>query len=179
MYDFHYNHIKNKYNEKAKLLFTDTDSLCYYIYTNDIYKDMKKNIKLFDASDYPKEHKLYSEKNKKVLGKMKDETVGKLITEFVGLRAKLYAYKTLENKEIKKAKGVKKSVINQTINIDDYKKVLFNEETLYRKLNLVQSKNHTLYIPQVNKIALSRNNDKRYILENNINTLALGHYRIS
>src|ERR1044072_3408103 len=140
MYDFHYNHIKNKYNEKAKLLFTDTDSLCYYIYTNDIYKDMKKNIKLFDTSDYPKEHKLYSEKNKQVLGKMKDETAGKLITEFVGLRAKLYAYKTLENKEMKKAKGVKKSVINQAINIEDYKRALFENETVYRKINEYNTK---------------------------------------
>ena len=179
MYDFHYNHIKNKYNEKAKLLFTDTDSLCYYIQTKDIYKDMKKDKQLFDTSDYPKDHKLYSEKNKKVLGKMKDETAGKLITEFVGLRAKLYAFKTLENKEIKKAKGVKKSVINQAINIEDYKRALFENETVYRKMNTIQSKKHDVFTTQINKISLSSNDDKRYILENNINTLALGHYRIS
>ena len=63
MYDFNYNQIKDKYNVMAKLLFADTDSLCYYIQTKDVYKDMKKNKQLFDTSDYPKDHTLYSEKN--------------------------------------------------------------------------------------------------------------------
>ncbi|KAL7639182.1 UNVERIFIED_CONTAM: hypothetical protein RMT77_010716 [Armadillidium vulgare] len=110
---------------------------------------------------------------------MKDETAGKLITEFVGLRAKLYAFKTLENEEIIKAKGVKKQVIKQTINIEDYKKALLENEILYRKMNTIQSKKHNLYTKQINKIALSGNDNKRVILDNNINTLALGHYKFS
>ena len=90
MYKSHYDYIKEKY-PKAKLLFTDTDSLCYDIPTEDIYKDMEQDAHLFDTSDYPKEHFLHSTVNKKVLGKMKDETAGVPIEEFVGLRPKMYS----------------------------------------------------------------------------------------
>ena len=110
---------------------------------------------------------------------MKDETAGNPIKEFVGLRAKLYAFKTLENNEIKKAKGVKKSVINRAINVEDYKRALFENEIIYRKMNTIQSKKHNVYTTQINKISLSSNDDKRHVLDNKINTLALGHYRIS
>jgi hypothetical protein len=136
---------------------------------------MKKYIHLFDTSDYPKDHKLYSEKYKKVLGKMKDETSGNPIKEFVGLRAKLYAFKTIENEEIKKAKGVKKQVIKQTLNIEDYKRALFKNEIVYRKINTIQTNKHNVYTKQMNKIAINGNDNKRYILKNYINTLALGH----
>jgi len=76
MYDFHYNYMKTKYGQNAQLLFTNTDSLCYSIYTEDVYQDMIKDKHLFDTSEYDSEHPLYSTKNKKVLGKMKDETHG-------------------------------------------------------------------------------------------------------
>ena len=178
MYDFHYNHIKNKYHNKAQLLFTDTDSLCYHIVTEDIYKDMKKDKMLFDTSNYSKDHKLYSNENNKVIGKMKDETGGKPIVEFVGLRAKLYAYKTIDNIEEKKAKGIKKKVVEQTINLKDYKRCLFEGKLVHRTMNIIQSKNHKVYTKEINKIALCGKDDKRYIQENNINTLALGHYKI-
>ena len=91
MYSFHYYHMKQQYGEKAKLLFTDTDSLCYSIETNDVYKDMEKSLHLFDTCDYPSSHFLHSNANKKVLGKMKDETNGVPISEFVGLRSKMYS----------------------------------------------------------------------------------------
>ena len=178
MYDFHYNHIKNKYHNKAQLLFTDTDSLCYHIVTKDIYKDMKKDKMLFDTSNYSKDHKLYSNENNKVIGKMKDETGGKPIVEFVGLRAKLYTYKTIDNIEEKKAKGIKKKVVEQTINLEDYKRCLFEGKSANRTMNIIQSKNHKVYTKEINKIALCGKDDKRYIQENNINTLALGHYKI-
>jgi hypothetical protein len=139
---------------------------------------MKKYIHLFDTSDYPKDYKLYSEKYKKVLGKMKDETSENPIKEFVELRAKLYAFKTIENEEIKKAKGVKKQVIKQTLNIEDYKRALLENEIVYRKINTIQSNKHNVYTKQINKIAINGNDNKRYILENHINTLALGHYSI-
>ena len=90
MYDFHYNYIKKKYGDKAILLFTDTDSLCYIILTNDLYQDMKNDLYQFDTSDYKKDHFLYSSENKKVLGKMKDEVHGEIINEFIGLRSKMY-----------------------------------------------------------------------------------------
>lgn len=82
MYDFHYNHMMKKYDpEKAKLLFTDTDSLTYHIITEDLYQDMKQDQHLYDTSNYPKDHALYSTVNKKVIGKFKDETGGLPIIE--------------------------------------------------------------------------------------------------
>ena len=92
MFDFHYNYIKNKYGDKAELLFTDTDSLMYLIQTQDFYQDINKDIKKkFDTSDYPEYHPsgIKIGVNKKVIGKLKDEAAGKQITHFVGLRPKL------------------------------------------------------------------------------------------
>lgn len=178
MYDFHYNFIKTKYKDKAKLLFTDTDSLCYSIQTRDLYKDLNKQRDLFDTSNYPKEHFLYSDQNKKVLGKFKDETNGVPITEFVGLRSKLYAYKTLDCNIQKRAKGIGKSVVDKEINLEDYKRALFKEEVIHRKMNIIQSKNHKVYTTQINKVALCGKDDKRCIMKDMVNTLALGHYKI-
>ena len=108
MYDFHYNYIKTKYGNKAKLLFTDTDSLAYEIKTKDFYKDINPDIeKRFDTSDYPINHPSGIETglNSKVLGMFKDEAGGKQIFEFVGLTAKLYSYKMLDGSEENKCKG--------------------------------------------------------------------------
>ena len=113
MYDFHYNYIKQKYGDKAKLLFTDTDSLMYEIQKDDFYKDIGADIKhRFDTSDYAPNHPsgIPSGFNKKVFGMFRDEAGGKVIDEFVGLRAKLYLYKMFEGEKSKKCKGVKKSV---------------------------------------------------------------------
>ena len=118
MYDFHYNYIKEKYGDKAKLLFTDTDSLMYEIQTEDFYKDISEDVKRrFDTSDYPPNHPsgIPSGFNKKVLDMFKDEAGGK-----VGLRAKLYSYKMFEGEESKKCKGVKKSVVKKSIPHEDY-----------------------------------------------------------
>ena len=108
MYDFHYNYIKTKYGDNAKLLFTDTDSLAYEIRTKDFYKDINPDIEeKFDTSDYPTNHPsgIKTGLNSKVLGMFKDEAGGKQIVEFVGLRAKLYSYKMLDGSEDKKCKG--------------------------------------------------------------------------
>ena len=83
MYKFHYEYIKNKFD--AKLLFTDTDSLVYEIKTEDAYEDFYSDKDLFDFSDYPVNSKYFDPTNKKVIGKMKDEFKGKIISEFVGL----------------------------------------------------------------------------------------------
>ena len=91
MYDFFYNHLKKQYGEKCELLYTDTDSLLLKIETEDVYKDIKANESFYDTSDYPKEHPLHSTVNKKVLGKMKDECAGTPISEYVGLRSKMYS----------------------------------------------------------------------------------------
>ena len=113
MYDFHYNYIKKKYGEKAKLLFTGTDSLAYEIQTEDFYKDISEDVEAkFDTSNYAKSHPsgIPVGVNKKVIGMFKDECGGKIMHEFVGLRAKLYSYKMYEGDETKKCKGVKSSV---------------------------------------------------------------------
>ena len=181
MYDFHYNYIKQKYGDKAKLLLTDTDSLMYEIQTEDFYKDIIRDLKdRFDTSGYPPDHPsgIPSGFNKKVLGMFKDEVNGNVIDEFVGLRAKLYSYKMFEGEESKKCKGIKKSVVKKSITHEDYKKCLLTGEKQLRKQNIIRSYKHEVYTEEVNKIALSANDDKRYILEDGINTFALGHYKI-
>ena len=90
MYDFHYNQILPKYCQNAKLLFTDTDSLCYQITTSDLYNDMNENLDMYDTSNFSKTHPLYSSTNNKVLCKFKSETAETTPLEFLGLRAKMY-----------------------------------------------------------------------------------------
>lgn len=107
MYDFHYNIMKKKYGDKIILCYMDTDSFIYHIKTNNCYEDMKEMINEFDTSDFKKKNKYKIPlMNKKVIGKMKDENSGKVMTEFVSLKSKMYATK-VENKENKKAKGIK------------------------------------------------------------------------
>ena len=181
MYDFHYNYIKPKYGNKAKLLFTDTDSLMYEIETEDFYKDISEDVKnRFDTSDYPENHPsgIPTGINKKVLGMFKDEAGGKTIKEFVGLRAKLYSFKMDEGGESKKCKGVKKQVVESSISHEDYKTCLTTGKEQLRKQNILRSYNHEAYTEEVNKIALSAQDDKRYILSDGIHTLAWGHYKI-
>ena len=120
MYDFHYNCIKTKYGDKAKLLFNDTDSLAYEIRTKDFYKYINPDIeKRFNTSDYPSNHPsgIKTGLNSKVLGMFKDEAGGKQIVEFVGLRAKLHTYKILDGSEDKKCKGVTKNVTKKEYSI--------------------------------------------------------------
>ena len=181
MYDFHYNYIKQKYGDKAKLLFTDTDSLMYEIKTEDFYKDISEDVKdRSDTSYYPPNHPsgIPSGFNKTVLGMFKDEVNGKVIDEFVGLRAKLYSFIMFEVEETKKCKGIKKSVVKKSITHDDYKKCLFTGDVQLREMSVIRSYKHVVYTEVVNKIALCSRDDKRYIQEGQTDTLALGHYKI-
>ena len=179
MYEFHYEYVKQKYGNKAKLLFTDTDSLMYEIETEDFYKDISPDVQtMFDTSNYPKEHPSGIETgvNKKVIGKFKDEVGGKIITRFVGLRAKNYTF-LLGNEEHKKCKGIKKCVAKNSISFEDYEACLFKNIKQFRKMNVFRSRLHDVYSEEVNKIALSANDDKRIILKDGIHTLAHGHFR--
>ena len=181
MYDFHYNYIKSKYGEKAKLLFTDTDSLMYEIQTEDFYKDISGDVKnRFDTSDYPENHPsgIPTGINKKMLGMMKDEAGGKIIKEFVGLCAKLYSFIMDDGEENKKCKGIKKQVVESSITHEDYKTCLTTGKEILRKQYILRSYNHEVYTEEVNKIALSALDDKRYILNDGVHTLAWGHYKI-
>ena len=181
MFDFHYKYIKPKYGKQAKLLFTDTDSFLYEIQTEDFYKDISGDVKdRFDTSDYPEGHPsgIPTGINKKVLGMFKDEVAGKVIKEFVGLRAKLYSYKMDEGKENKRCKGIKKAVVEKSIRHEDYKTCLETGKEQLRRQNIIRSYEHTLYTEEVNKIALSAADDKRYLLKDTYDTLAWGHHRI-
>ena len=178
MYDFHYNYIKTKYGDKTKLLFTDTDSLAYEIKTKYFYKDVNPDIeKRFDTSDYQTNHPsgIKTGLNSKVLGVFKDEAGGKQIVEFVGLRAKLYSYKMINGSEDKKGKGVTKNVTKRNIQFDDYREYLFSRKEQHRKMNVTRSHCHAFYTEEINKIALSSDDDKRVIMADGIQTLAYGH----
>ena len=109
---------------------------------------------------------------------MKDEMGDDVMTKFVGLRPKTYSYKALSNEEVKKCKGVPKCVCDNDIRFDDYKKCLEDGKNIYRKHQAIRNEDHTINTVEINKIALSANDDKRFICEDGINTLALGHYKI-
>ena len=179
MYDFHYKYIKEKYGQKAKLLFTDTDSLTYEIEAKDVYKDFFKDKDKFDNSDYPEYSPFFYKENKKVIGKFKDEAAGIPIIEFVGLRSKMYSYIKDNQKGGKTAKGIKKNVIKNNIIHDDYKETLFNNKQMYHKMKTIRSENHQLGSYELNKVSLSCFDDKRYIHNNGIDSYAYGHNKIS
>lgn len=176
MYEFHYGHMKEKYKDSLKLLYTDTDSFIYDIETEDVYKDMLDDIDLFDTSDYPQDNTYNIPLiNKKVIGKMKDETKGKAMSEFIGLRSKMYTYK-VGGETTKKLKGVKRVAIETKIDFEDYQKCLFQNNELLVKMNCIRSKKHNLYSIAINKLALSPYDQKRHVFEDKISTVAFGHY---
>ena len=175
MYDFHYGYIKTKYGDNAQLCFTDTDSLLYDVKTADIYQDMAEDADKFDTSDYPTDHFLHSLANKKVIGKMKDETASVPIKEFVGLRSKMYSMTYGGGVEKKTAKGIKKSTIRQSLRHAMYKDALFQEMVTQATMRVIRSISHQLYSMVCNKKALSPFDDKRYILEDKFTTRAHGH----
>ena len=124
MYDFHYNYTKEKYGSRAKLLFTDTDSLCHEIETGDAYKDFWADKDKFDNSDYAKDNPYFHPTNTNVISKFKDEAAGIPIAEFIGLRSKMYSYVKDNGKNEKTAKGIRKYVIKKNIANQDYKDTL-------------------------------------------------------
>jgi len=183
MYDFHYKYIKTKYGNKATLLFTDTDSLAYAIKTSDFYKDISADVESkFDTSNYPKQHAsgIPTGMNEKVPLMFKDEAGGKIIEEFVGLRAKLYSYTLFDDacNKNKKCKGIRKCVVEKSITHEDYKQCLFSRESQMRSMNVIRSHHHEVYTEEVNKIALSADDDKRVIMDDGVSTLAYGHYSL-
>ena len=178
MYDFHYGYIKKKYGSKARLLFTDTDSLTYEIETNDTYQEFWNDKDKFDNSDYPENSPYYDTSNKKVIGKFKDEAAATPIVEFIGLQSKMYSYIKTNEKGGKTAKGIKKNVIKNDLNHEDYKNVSLNNKQLHHKMKTIRSQKRQLGSYEINKISLSCFNDKRYIHNNGITSYAYGHYKI-
>ena len=167
-------------------MFTDTDSLCYHIQTDDAYGDFYRSKGLFDNSDYEKSSKFFFDENKKVIGKFKGEAAGKPIIEFVGLKSKMYSYETeltdgqggLKIKNNKTAKGVKKSVIKRDLDHSHYLACLQNNTVEQHKMRTIRSDHHVVSSYEIDKTSLSCFDDKRYILHDGITSYAYGHYMI-
>ena len=180
MYGFHYEVMKRQIfpNERIILMYGDTDSFTYSIQTSSLVERLSAHKEHFDFSEYPEDHRLYSLTNKKVLGKMKDEVKGEMMTEFCALKAKLYSFVIADNHQFKKAKGVKKNVVRKTFVFQVYLDCLRTGQLLYREMASIRSYNHEIHTIQQKKIALSAFDDKRCIQEDGIRTLAWVHYSI-
>ncbi|XP_067211782.1 uncharacterized protein [Linepithema humile] len=179
LYEFHYEYMAPLYRDNCKIMYTDTDSLIYLLHCEDAYRDMKRDISKFDTSDYSEDN-VYGmpRANKKVPGLMKDENNGAIMTEFVGLRAKMYALRVTGQKDTKKVKGVKKSVVARTITFDDYTRCLNAEIELTRRQSCIRSKLHEVYTVSESKLALSPYDDKRHVVSGSTDTLPWGHREI-
>ena len=177
MYYFWYGYIKRKYGNKAQLQMTVTDSLLFYCQTDDIYQDMLLSIEMFDTSYYPVDHMLQSDHNKKSLGKMKDETNGQPISEFIGLRSKMYSF-TCNNTEEKRAKGVSKVTVKKELKHEHYKSVLFTQTKKVSSMTSLRSHRHELFCENNFKTGLSPFDDKRF-LRNSVESYAYSHYKIN
>ncbi|KYN23492.1 hypothetical protein ALC57_04090 [Trachymyrmex cornetzi] len=155
--------VTKMYRDKCQIMYTDTDSLIYRIECENIYETMKRDIARFDTSDYPADNAYsVSLANKKVPGLMKDENNGMIMTEFVGLRAKMYALKVDGKKGTKKAKGVKNNVVARMITFDDYTRCLNEEIEMTRRQSCIRSKLHEIYTISETKIVLSPYDDSKY-----------------
>ena len=184
MYEFHYDYMKCKYSDdKLKLCYVDTDSLIYEIETDDFYKDIANDVESrFDTFSYRDDRPLQIGKNKKVIGLMKDELGGDVMTEFASLRLKMYAYKVSSALgklavplESKKCKGIKKCVVKKTISFEDYKRCLLDGTKSYRSQLMFRSSHHKIRTLEINKLMLSRDDDKRLTIDG-IGSYARGHW---
>ena len=157
----------------------DTDSLIYSTETKDFYKDIANDVESrFDTFGYPNDglRPLPIGKNKKVIGLMKDEPGGEIMKEFISLRPKMYSYR-VGSSEPKKCKGIKKCVVKKTISSEDYKKCLFNGEKSHRSQLLFRCHKREVRTLEVNKLALSREDDKGISIDG-IASYAIGHHKV-
>ena len=171
LYDFKYRHRRQIFGEDMRIAYMDTDSFIikHSLSNEELEQRLKEHQELFDLSNYPVDHCLYSKENKKVIGKMKNEVAGMEIKEFCGLRPISYAYGTTDEKTTKKAKGVKRKIVKEELTYQDYKDIILNPKTrIFKDFNNIES---------LRKLALSAFDDKRYILDDGINTRSHGHFR--
>ena len=123
----------------AELLFTGTDSLTYETKSEDVYEECFKHKHLFDFSNYPKDSKFFDQANKKVIGKIKAQSDGKIIEELFGLNSKMHSMKNIDDKESSAAKGV-----NITTEFNEFKDTLFNKKIIRHKMRRIQGKKHKM-----------------------------------
>ena len=155
-YELHYDYTNNKYGNKSRLLFTETNCLMYEIKTEDVYKDFTNDKEMFDfniysTNIYSNKSKYHDNSSKLVVDKMKNETAGVAIEEFFELKPKMYSYLVDGNREHKKTKGIKKSIIAIIINHNEYQDVLLNKKCLRYSINRIQSKDHRIGTYEISK----------------------------
>ena len=154
----------------------DTDSFVINIKTKDFYKDIAMDVKeRFDTSNCIYDRPLPIGVNKKIIGLMKDELGGGIITEFVALRPKAYLYVTNDFTELKKAKGTKKCVVKKMLRFSDYKNCLSSNGKVLKSQQRFKSENHSVYTENINKIALSCDDDKRIVAADRISSYPYGY----
>lgn len=177
MYRFWYGFIKEKYGNKARLGYMDTDSFIYHVETEDIYKDMAERPDLFDLN------------NSKTIGLFKDEMPGNVITESYHIRAKSYHYILGNHSTMSKHKGVSKKGMNKMAKetypnsespiTQVYQDCLFNKKVFYAKNIGIRSKDHILSLVESEKKALCPIDTKRWIWSDGISTIPFSHWRIT
>ena len=180
MYNFHYKTWLEHF-PRTRLLFTDTDSLAYEVEHDNLNEEIATFADAFDFSEYPVNHSLYNSVNRKVVGKFKDELHGDAMTKFIGLRPKLYSYEYRDSHGVRQskntAKGVKKSVKDNKLTFEDYEHCLREMCVEPVSMNCIRSDHHQLFTYNINKIGLSAFDDKRFICDDGVTTLAHGHWR--
>jgi hypothetical protein len=185
MYRFHYDFVKPLWpDKKSQLLFTDTDSLMYEIEDTHLYEKIWRHRDEFDLSDYPKDF-FHDATNKAIIGKFKDEAKGKTAEAFVGLRAKMYCWKlskqltdnTYASEEKARAKGIQRAAMRD-VRFEDYEQQIRTPHEHKVTNRRIGSHLHRLYTYEYDKKGLCSFDDKRYILEDGISSLAYGHYRV-
>ena len=177
MYQFWYDYVNPKYGDRAKLCYTDIDSFVIHIITGDFFECISNYVeRWFDTSNCDENDKrpLPIGKDKKVPGAFKDGLGGRTIVEVVALRRKTWAYLMDDGSEHKKPKRTKKYVIKRRLVFENYKDCLFNNKTILKKQQRFKSYNHEMYTEEVNKVALSSDDDKRLQTFNRITTFPYG-----
>ena len=122
---------------------------------------------MFDFSNYSKDSKFFNDANKKVIPKMKDGYGGVIIDQFIGIKSKMYSIKKIDGSESSTTKGV-----NIATEFNDFKDVLFNKKTIRHKMKRIQAKEHKIGTYEIDKISLSCFDDKRFVLDDGVHTLA-------
>ena len=179
MNDFHYNYVMKTF-PNTKLLFTDTDSFCYEISSEQDIYEVIKGCNWFDFSNYPKDHPLYDNGKKLKPGYFKDEFGGQIILEMVGLRPKMYSLLLLIGLKKAAAKGINENVKEELMTHQDYKQSLFKKFQRLDKMRRIQNKDHRLYTVEIEKKSLNPFDDKKYrtVLDGDYLSFSFGHYMI-
>jgi hypothetical protein len=189
MLEFHYKWIKARYpGPRSELLFTDTDSLCYVIRTRDVYADMLEDADAFDWSGYDARHPVFAgmsdtvvaelrQRNKKVIGKMKDECDGLPMDSVVCLRAKCYSIRMGDKQTTMKCKGIGSVSVKSQLTHDSYRNCVLANQRTFVETHTLRSFAHQIYTLRQVKLALINFDDKRWMCNDGINTLPHGHYK--